>query len=179
MRIVGGSLKGRRFEAPRQIKARPTTDMAREGIFNVLENKGIPANMTVLDLFFGVGGMTLEFISRGVKSITSVDINRLSTNHLYTLKKNWDLDNLKIVHADVYKLLSRPKGKFDLVFADPPFADKRLATLPDSVLKTGWIDEKGLFILEHGSDHNFENHDSLSDQYRFGNVHFSFFTLKR
>jgi len=175
VRIVGGKFKARRFEAPKSIKARPTTDMAREGLFNVLHHQNLIEGKNVLDLFFGVGGLTLEFISRGAKTVTSVDVSPLSKKHLHEMRKNWEIENLKIVQADVFKMLKKPKGEFDIVVADPPYADPRMLKLPDLVLKTGWIDASGLFILEHGKEADFTEHPNVVAQHQFGNVHFSFF----
>lgn len=175
MRIIGGKFKARRFEAPRNIKARPTTDMAREGLFNVLHHQDLIEDKKVLDLFFGVGGLSLEFISRGAESVTAVDVSPISKKHLFDLTKKWEIDNLKIVQADVFKMLKKPKGHFDIVIADPPYADPRIGKLPDMVLQTGWLDNSGLFILEHGKETAFGDHPHLMSQHVFGNVHFSFF----
>jgi 16S rRNA (guanine(966)-N(2))-methyltransferase RsmD len=151
--------------------------MAREGLFNVLHHQNLIEGKNVLDLFFGVGGLTLEFVSRGAHSVTAVDVSPASKKHLFDLKKEWELDNLKIVQADVFKLLKKPKGEFDIVIADPPYADPRMSKMPNLVLGTGWIDGSGLFILEHGKETDFSNHQNLVAQHNFGNVHFSFFKV--
>jgi len=175
MRIVGGKYKARRFEAPKLIKARPTTDMAKEGLFNVLHHKDSLENIDVLDLFFGIGGISLEFISRGAASVTSVDVSPISKKHLLGLVQKWEIDNLRVVQADVFKLFKRPKGTFDIVFADPPYAEKKVSELPELVLETGWLGKRGIFILEHGQENNFSDHPRLFEFHKFGNVHFSMF----
>jgi 16S rRNA (guanine(966)-N(2))-methyltransferase RsmD len=175
MRIIAGKYKGRRFDVSKKFKARPTTDLAREGLFNVLRHRGLPEGSDVLDLFFGTGAVSLEFISRGAHTVTGIDINADSKRNLRQITSDWGIDNLKVIHADVFKILKNPKGKFDIVFADPPFADKRLGELPDLVLESGWIDGGGFFILEHGSEYDFADHPRYEEMHRFGNVHFSFF----
>lgn len=175
MRVVGGKFKARRFSAPKQIKARPTTDMAKEALFNVLQNQGLPEGTAVLDLFFGIGGMSLEFISRGAHNVTAVDVSPVSKRHLLKIAKEWEIENLRVVQADVFKLFKSPKGNFDIVFADPPYAEKRIPELPDLVWNTGWLSPKGLFILEHGKETDLSNHPRLVEHHTMGNVHFSFF----
>jgi 16S rRNA (guanine(966)-N(2))-methyltransferase RsmD len=175
MRVVGGKFKARRFEAPKQIKARPTTDMAKEALFNILTHQDLLTNVSVLDLFFGIGGMSLEFISRGAEHVTAVDVSPLSRKHLLAIAKDWEIKNLKVVQADVFNLFKSPKGKFDIVFADPPYAEKRIPELPDLVWNTGWLSEGGLFILEHGRETDLSEHPRFSEHHKLGNVHFSFF----
>lgn len=175
MRVVGGKFKARRFEAPKQIKARPTTDMAKEAIFNVLNHQGILTDAVVLDLFFGIGGMSLEFISRGAKNVTAIDVSPISRKHLVSIAKDWEITNLKVVQADVFNLFKSPKGKFDIVFADPPYAEKRIPELPDLVWSTGWLSKGGIFLLEHGRETDLSDHPRFSEHYQMGNVHFSFF----
>ncbi|MEM9053563.1 MAG: RsmD family RNA methyltransferase [Bacteroidota bacterium] len=175
MRIVGGKFKARRFEAPKSIKARPTTDMAKEGLFNVLHHKNLLEGVTVLDLFFGIGGISLEFVSRGAKSVTSVDVSPTSKKHLVSLIKKWEISNLRVVQADVFKLFKSPKGNFDIVFADPPYAEKKMIEIPDLVLETGWLGKDGTLILEHGHENDFSEHHNFFEHHKFGNVHFSMF----
>ncbi|MCH2214132.1 MAG: RsmD family RNA methyltransferase [Flavobacteriales bacterium] len=175
MRIVGGKFKARRFEAPKSIKARPTTDMAKEGLFNVLYHKNLLTGVNVLDLFFGIGGISLEFVSRGAESVTSVDVNPISKKHLLSLVKKWEIRNLRVVQADVFKLFKSPKGIFDIVFADPPYAEKKIIEIPDLVMETGWLGNNGTFILEHGHENDFAWHPNFFEHHKFGNVHFSMF----
>jgi 16S rRNA (guanine(966)-N(2))-methyltransferase RsmD len=149
--------------------------MAREGLFNILTHREILEGAKILDLFFGTGAMSLEFLSRGAASATAIDIEKQSKAHLDKIAKEWSIDNLKVIHADVFRILKNPKGSFDLVFADPPFAEKRLNLLPDLVMNAPWLGESGIFILEHGSSNDFSDHPQLFETHRFGSVHFSFF----
>ncbi|MFT4771188.1 MAG: 16S rRNA (guanine966-N2)-methyltransferase [Cryomorphaceae bacterium] len=175
MRVVGGKFKARRFDAPKQIKARPTTDMAKEAIFNVLNHHDLLMDAKVLDLFFGIGGMSLEFVSRGATSVTAVDVSPISKRYLIKIAKDWEIHNLKVVQADVFNLFKSPKGNFDIVFADPPYAEKRIPELPDLVWNTGWLSPGGIFILEHGQETDLSEHPRFSEHHQMGSVHFSFF----
>lgn len=175
MRVVGGKYKAKRFTAPKQIKARPTTDMAKEALFNVLSHHGLLTDAVVLDLFFGIGGISLEFVSRGAASVTAVDVSPLSKRHLIHIAQDWGIENLRVVQADVFNLFKSPKGKFDIVFADPPYAEKRIPELPDLVWNTGWLSPGGTFILEHGEETDLSDHPRFTEHHQMGNVHFSFF----
>lgn len=175
MRIIAGKFKGRKLRPPRNLDARPTTDMAREGLFNVLREKFPIENGAVLDLFFGSGAVALEFVSRGAGEVTAVDIRLTSKKFLETIAREWEIDNLKVVKADVFKLIARAKGRFDIVFADPPYDLDRLGDLPDLALASQWLEQGGVFILEHGAAHDFSDHPALILHKKFGHVHFSFF----
>lgn len=175
MRIVGGRLKGKRFNAPSNIKARPTTDMAREGLFNMLNTRIDYSDLDVLDLFTGTGAISLEFISRDVKSVTAIDIEYITKKHLEKIIKSWDISNLRVVRADVLALSKKANQAFDLVFADPPYQHKRFKEIPGLILNSGWVKPDGIFILEHSADFEFADHPLFSFHRKFGNVNFTFF----
>lgn len=149
--------------------------MAREGLFNILDHRSLAENAVVLDLFFGTGAMSLEFISRGASSVTAIDVSPESKANLIRISREWEIENLKVIKADVFKIFKAPKGRFDLVFADPPYAERRLPEIPDLVFNTHWLESGGVFILEHGSEHDFAEHSRFEEVHRFGNVRFSFF----
>lgn len=157
------------------MKARPTTDMAREALFNVLKNQITLEDKDVLDLFAGTGAISIEFLSRGARSATAIDIDFLSRKFIETLRKSWDIDNLKAVKADVFQLMKNPNRSFDIVFADPPYAHKRFKEIPDLILASGWLKEDGLLIVEHSGDTDFENNPYCFDHRKYGHVNFSFF----
>lgn len=175
MRIVSGKYKGRKFSPPKGIKARPTTDMAREALFNILKAEIDIHAVDVLDLFAGTGAISLEFLSRGARSATAIDINMLSKRCMESVKKEWEVKNFKVVKADVFKLMKHPNMAFDVVFADPPYGHKRFSEIPDSILESGWLKSDGLLIVEHSSDQNFEKNPHCYAQRNYGNVNFSFF----
>lgn len=175
MRIISGKFKGRRLNPPGKIHARPTTDMGRESLFNLLNNEIDFTAVHVLDLFAGTGAISIEFLSRGAKSATAVDIHYESKKFIDTVKKQWGLKNLRAVKADVYKIVKKPEGSFDIVFADPPYDDPRYRELPELLLNSGWVKPDGLLIIEHGKDHNFEENPHFAFHRKYGSVNFSFF----
>lgn len=160
---------------PAKINARPTTDMAREALFNVLKHEVDFTDADVLDLFAGTGAISLEFISRGVKSATTIDIDYTSKKFIDSVKKDWDLDNIRAVKADVFKVIKKINQSFDIVFADPPYDDPRYPTLPDMIFESGWVKKGGLVIIEHGDEHNFEANPRFKSHRNYGSSNFSFF----
>jgi len=175
MRIISGKYKGRKFQAPSRIKARPTTDMAREGLFNILNQMLDFQDLKVLDLFTGTGAISLEFLSRGAEHVTAIDMDITSKKHLERVKADWELKNLKVVKADVLTLAKKVNQSFDLVFADPPYGHKRFREIPEIIWNSGWVKENGIFILEHSSEFDFSDHANFLDHRTFGNVNFTFF----
>ena len=133
MRIIGGKYKGRIFSPGKNFIARPTTDIAKEGLFNILENRLHFEDKSVLDLFSGTGSIGYEFISRGCKEAVLVEKN---SNHYLFIKdvvKALNISNVRIFHSDVFKFLFKFQGKFDIVFADPPYNMPQLLQIPDAV----------------------------------------------
>lgn len=179
MRIIGGYLKGRVLHPQGKFDARPTTDFAKEGLFNVLNSHIDLDGISVLDLFAGTGNITLEFVSRGVGDITSVEMSQECINNIFKFSKELEITNIKVVRTDIFKWLEKPKEKaFDLVFADPPYAHKKLITLPESIIKSGLLKENGLMIIEHGKEIDFSSYPFYSFSRNYGNVNFSFFEYK-
>lgn len=175
MRIVSGSLKGRRFTPPTQLKARPTTDFAKEGLFNLLTNRMDLEDIAVLELFAGSGSIGLEFISRGATQVTGVEISAQHIGYIRKIAAELGVKNYYLQKADVFKYLEHASGTYQIVFADPPYQLKELPTLPQIVIEKGLLAPDGIFILEHGREHSFENHPHFIEERKYGNVHFSFF----
>ena len=178
MRIIAGTLKGRRLNPPANLPVRPTTDMAREGLFNILNNYVDFDECTVMDLFAGTGAMSVEFISRGVREVTAVDINNACTDFIKSEAQRLELRNLRVVRADVFDLLKRANRKFDIVFADPPYAIEGLETLPGLVFDRQVLTDDGIFILEHPREYSFEEHPHFWQHRNYGKVNFTFFANK-
>lgn len=178
MRIIAGTLKGRRLNPPANLPVRPTTDMAREGLFNILNNYVDYEDCTVMDLFAGTGAMSVEFISRGAREVTSVDINNACAEYIKSEAQRLELRNLRVVRADVFDLLKRANRKFDIVFADPPYAIEGLQTLPDLVFEHQLLNDDGIFILEHPREYTFEEHPHFWQHRNYGKVNFTFFANK-
>lgn len=176
MRVITGKYKGRHFEIPRTFKARPTTDFAKENLFNVLKGYiDFDEEPSALDLFSGTGSITLELLSRGCSRVVSVEMDAL---HYSFIRKFIDqLQDLAAfpVRADVFRFLGKCHEKFDFIFADPPYALPQLEQLPDIVLSKGLLKEGGLFVLEHGKTQNFTQHPRFVEHRAYGSVNFSFF----
>ncbi len=178
MRIIAGSLRGRRLNPPANLPVRPTTDMARESLFNILNNYVDYEDCAVMDLFSGTGAVSLEFVSRGSKEVTSVDINVQCADFLKASAKQFGVANLHVVRADVFDFLKRAYKQFDIIFADPPYAAADLQKLPDLVFEHRLLTEDGIFVLEHPKDYHFEEHPHFWQHRNYGKVNFSFFANK-
>jgi len=178
MRIITGIYKGRHFEIPRSFKARPTTDFAKENIFNVLTGYMDFEGASALDLFSGTGSISLELLSRGCSEVVSVEMDR--DHHRFIcecVKKltNTQPSTILPLRADAFRFLKSCRQQFDLVFADPPYALKELPTIPDLVFERGILKEGGLFVFEHGKDHNFSQHPHFVEHRSYGSVNFTLF----
>lgn len=178
MRIIAGTLRGRRLNPPANLPVRPTTDMARESLFNILNNYVDYEECSVLDLFAGTGAVSLEFVSRGVKEVTSIDINNACTEYIKSASRQMSVGNIHVVRADVFDLLKRAYKKFDIVFADPPYALQDLPNLPDIVFQSDVLTEDGIFILEHPKEYSFDTHPHFWQHRAYGKVNFTFFAMK-
>jgi len=175
MRIIGGEHKGRHILPPKTFNARPTTDFAKEGLFNTLANLYDFETITVLDLFSGTGGITYEFASRGCKNITAIEMNHIHSNFIKTTIAKLKLEGVNCVRHNVFDFLPVCRLKFDLIFADPPYEIEGLAGIPDKILSQGLLNTNGILIFEHPASFNFKEHPYFFKEKKYGNVHFSFF----
>lgn len=179
MRIIGGTLKGKSFFPPDGFGARPTTDFAREALFNILDNEYEFRDLKVLDLFSGTGAISFEFISRGAAHVWCVEMNPRNAAYISSESKRLGISaSLSVVRHNVFDFLPLCREKFDLVFADPPYALAGLETLPDKVFERDIVHPESYFILEHGSEHSFREHPFFVKEKVYGRVHFSFFEKK-
>lgn len=178
MRIISGTFKGRRISAPSNITARPTTDFAKEGLFNLLNNRIDFEDIDVLDLFAGTGGIGIEFISRGCNSTISIEQNERHCAFIRKVCDELKIKNLSLMKTDVFRFINSCHSRFDLIFADPPYELKELKEIPDIIFKNQLLKEDGLFILEHSSKDSFVSHPNFDDHRNYGNVNFSFFVNK-
>ena len=176
MRIIGGSLKGKTIELPQRYAARPTTDFAKEGLFNILNNEYEFEDLKVLDLFGGTGAISFEFASRGAARVYCVEMARENASFIKREAARLGLQNVTMVRDNVFDFLPICTEKFDLIFADPPYALEGLETLPDKVLGQNILHPECYFILEHGDEHSFTAHPAFVKEKVYGRVHFSFFT---
>jgi 16S rRNA (guanine(966)-N(2))-methyltransferase RsmD len=175
LRIIGGKYRGRRIDPPSDFKARPTTDFAREGLFNVLNNRIDFETVSVLDLFSGTGSISYEFASRGAASVHLVDKDKRHIAGIRRIVKDLGFGNIKPIHIDVKAYLKTCSVKYDVVFADPPYDLTWLNEIPDLVTQSGVIKEDGFFILEHPRGLSFISHKLFFEHRNYGGVNFSFF----
>lgn len=175
MRIITGEYKGRRFEVPRTFKARPTTDFAKENIFNVLQGYVDLDGATALDLFAGTGSISLEMLSRGCQQVISVEADRDHANFIRQCVQKLGCDNHALIRGDVFRFLKSCHQQFDLIFADPPYALKELPTIPDLIINSNLISEGGIFVFEHGKQYDFSQHPHFIEHRAYGSVNFSLF----
>ncbi len=176
MRIISGTYGGRRLSPPKNITARPTTDFAKESLFNLLNNRMDFEGIDVLDLFAGTGGIGIECVSRGAREVTAVEIAHVQQNWIISCCKQLGIRNLSVIRGDVFKFLSACRAKYDLIFADPPYALEQLPALPDIILGAQDIlKENGWLVIEHGKDTDFTSHPRHVETRSYGSVHFSFF----
>lgn len=177
MRIVGGMLKGLRLNPPPGLPVRPTTDMAKEALFNILGNQFDFEEIRVLDLFSGTGSISMEFASRGVPDITSVDKNSGCYYYLKIFSKKYQIPAINPIKADVFKFLEKESKPFDIIFADPPFDLPTLTTIPEIIFKQDLLKDDGLFIIEHPTAKVLSNKIHFKEQRKYGYSSFSFFSL--
>ena len=175
MRIITGKYKGRHFEVPRSFKARPTTDFAKENIFNVLRAYLDFDETRALDLFGGTGSISLELVSRGCPQVTTVEKDRQHFSFISQCQRTLGDEAWNPICADALRFISRCAQPYDLVFADPPYALKELETIPELIFQNNLLKEGGLLVLEHGKDNNFEENPHFLERRVYGSVNFSLF----
>jgi 16S rRNA (guanine(966)-N(2))-methyltransferase RsmD len=175
MRIIGGTHKGRRFNVPRSFKSRPTTDLARESLLNILLNSYDFDTLKAIDLFAGTGALSYEFASRGMESVLAVESNFKMYNFIKQESKIFDFDQIKAIKKNVFRFLSGQVFPADIIFADPPYDLKEIETLPQLIFDNDWLNSNGCFILEHSKHFNFEKFPHFYNVKKYGSVHFSFF----
>ena len=176
MRIISGKFKGGRFEPPANITARPTTDFAKESLFNLINNRMDLEDTTCLDLFAGTGSISYELVSRGCDHVTSIEMSERQLGYMRKMIKDLKIDNMRIMRMDVFRFIeSTSSGSFDFIFADPPYQLDNIMEIPDKIFANNLLNKTGILIIEHGSKTNFEAHPYFSEHRNYGNVHFSFF----
>ncbi len=175
MRIVSGKYKGRRINPPKNFKARPTTDFAKENLFNILNNNFDFSELSVLDLFSGTGSISYEFASRGCISVVSVESyfkhNAFIKKTIYEL----GLSQVKAIKSDAFIYVKSCRDKFDIVFADPPYDLKEIESIPDFIFKHQILNKGGWLIVEHGDKTSFNKHAEFVELRKYGGVNFSIF----
>ena len=202
MKIITGQYGGRRFDPPRNLNARPTTDLAKQALFNILQNRMDLEGCRALDLFSGTGSISFELLSRGAAHVVSVEMGHTQQQFIQKVaaQLNVPRNRHQLIRGDVFRYLNTPPAlaigtsapsatslgfstpsaaPFDLIFADPPYDLAELDKLPDLVLQPGWLAPDGIFILEHGKASDFSTHPLFQELRTYGAVHFSFFQHPR
>lgn len=177
MRIIRGKYGRRRFDVPKNITARPTTDFARENLFNVLENMDEIEDKSVCDLFAGTGAVSWEFISRGAASVIAVEQAQVQSNFIKSVKQKLDDNALTVIRGDVFKFVERESKCFDVVFADPPYDHPRFDEIPELILNSKMVAPGSLIIIEHGKTKDFSNLPGFFRHLAYGSVNFSLFRI--
>ena len=178
MRIISGQLKGQRYEMPgKSQKTRPTTDMAREGLFNILQHQIELQDLRVLDLFAGVGGVGYEFLSRGAEQVDFVEKYRGCCRFIQSQLQRFRMEEKAKVHqADVFAFLGQlPQESYGLVFADPPYALNKMQELPALIFSKNILKKGGCLIIEHDERQDFANHANFAQIRKYGQSRFSIF----
>lgn len=185
MRIISGIYGGRRFEAPRNMQARPTTDIAKESLFNILQNRLDLEGIKTLDLFGGTGSISFELLSRGAASAVCVEMGHIQQTFIRKVADTLKVGReLQLVRGDVFKYIrsatsiAPEEGMFDFIFADPPYALPQLEEIPQLILGSNLLKRDGTFVLEHGKEHDFQSVEGFQELRIYGAVHFSFFSRK-
>jgi 16S rRNA (guanine(966)-N(2))-methyltransferase RsmD len=179
VRIISGKFKGRRITAPKNLPVRPTTDMSKEALFNVLNNHFNFSDLKVLDLFAGTGNISYEFGSRGCDNITCIDGDMGCVNFIKKTAKEFDL-NITAIKNDVFKFLEKHKGSYDIIFADPPYGidQKEFEKLIELVFENNLLDEEGMMIMEHSKHTKLNHMMHYSFQKNYGGSVFTFFEFE-
>ena len=175
MRIISGSHKGRILR-PEGLPVRPTTDMAKESLFNILNNYIDFEEVKVLDLFAGTGNISMEFASRNASSVLSVDVNGRCVDYILKMITELKFKNLSAIRANVFAFLARPAGSYDVIFADPPYDLEEREKIPLLIFGNNWLAEDGWFIMEHDKRINFKDHPFFYEERQYGKIHFTFFS---
>ena len=180
MRIISGKYKGRRFRPPAdKWPTRPTTDFAKEGLFNILQNHLDFSTLKVLDLFGGTGSHSYEFISRGCTDVTYVDQFGGCVKFVHKTARELQIEDfIKIIRSDVFKFIRHTTTQYDYIFAGPPYTLPAIDAIPDLLFDNNLLTHQGWFVMEHNPHHSFENHPRFFQERNYGKTIFSFFMNK-
>jgi 16S rRNA (guanine(966)-N(2))-methyltransferase RsmD len=175
MRIISGTFKGRRFSPPKSFHARPTTDFAKENLFNILNNRVDWEEAIALDLFSGTGNICLEFISRGCPQVTAVEKSPVHAKFIKKVADELKVNNLLLFTMDTFRFLESNREKFDLIFVDPPYDLPSLETIPELIIEKELLKEGGIFVMEHSKKNDFSQLPYFQEKRVYGSVNFSIF----
>jgi 16S rRNA (guanine966-N2)-methyltransferase len=178
LRIIGGRYKARIIPVPGSFKARPTTDAAKESLFNILANYFDFTQIRVLDLFSGTGSIALEFASRGARQVTMVELDSRYADFIRHTISRLGLEQVQVVRSDAFRYIRNTPDRYDIIFADPPYDMPGIETLAEEIFNNRLLNEEGWFILEHSRKYNFSDHPYFYELRKYGSVHFSIFVSR-
>jgi len=178
LRITGGQNRGHTIPVPPKSRIRPTTDKAREALFNILANHFNFEDINALDLFAGTGIISFELFSRGCRNITSVELYRQQVTWLIKTIQKLNINEITIHNADAFRFIKKTDNHYNLAFADPPYNFERTTQLPGLIFENNILKDNGLFVLEHSKQFSFNENPYFIDLKIYGAVHFSFFKNK-
>lgn len=174
MRIISGKNKGRHINAPTTLPVRPTTDLGKESLFNILNNYFYFENLTVLDLFAGTGNITYEFASRGAISVLAVDLHQPCVDFIKKTVSQLQFDNVSVLKADAFQFTEKCRQKFDVIFADPPYNLAGFEKIVENVFANGLLKPDGWLVMEHPKEYDFSQHPNFYEHRKYGKLNFTF-----
>ena len=177
MRIIRGKYGRRRFDVPSNITARPTTDFARENIFNVIENLIELEGAVALDLFAGTGAVSFEFLSRECESVTSVEKSHVQFNFIRKVRDHLNVKNMTLIKGDVFRFIETTRQKFDVIFVDPPYDLPNFGEIPGKILASELVKPGTVFVMEHSKNYDFSQLPHFHQHRAYGSVNFSIFII--
>jgi 16S rRNA (guanine966-N2)-methyltransferase len=175
MRIIGGIHRGRQFHPPHLDPTRPTTDFAKEALFNILQNNWEFEDVKFLDLFAGTGAHSYEFASRGSTDVTTIDMDYQCAAFIKKTAEQFELKQIKVINMDVFKFIQNCTEQYDIIFAGPPYPLKTLNTIPDLIFEKNMLKPEGWLIMEHNPKHDFQQHPHFFHQRKYGTTIFAMF----
>ena len=176
MRIIGGKYKRRLIRPPKNLPVRPTTDLAKESLFNIIQYKTEIRDKSALDLFSGTGSIAFEFASRGCSTVYAVERDSRCARYIKQTAADFGMEQLKTVHSDVFRFLNPRTPRFDIIFADPPYQMKNIEEIPKLIFKYDLLLPGGLLVIEHPKEIDFSAQDHFVEHRKYGHVNFSFFS---
>jgi len=175
MRIIGGKYNRRPIRPPKNLPVRPTTDLAKESLFNILANKIDLEDKLALDLFTGTGSIAFEFASRACRSVVAIDKNHQCIQFVQSAASGFGMENLQTIRGDVFRFIQTTTKKFDLIFADPPYALEGIDSISRLVFENELLNKDGWLVVEHPREIDFSDQEHFVEHRKYGKVNFSFF----
>lgn len=175
MRIISGKFGRRLIKPPKNLPIRPTTDLAKESLFNILNNKTEFRGKTALDLFSGTGSLAYEFVSRGCTHVLAVEQNHACVRFIQQTAEEYGMEELKVIRGDVFRFIKSAMGTFDIIFADPPYSMENIPEISLKIFERGLLKDEAWLIIEHPGEIDLSDQEHFVEHRKYGKVNFSFF----